>query len=191
MASTALGPGTPAFSARQPRSGDSILRGSARVTLAWDHLAVATFIPPLTDVVTNCESLAGIRASFLARGGASCLKSGHTARFKNPSRKGRACLSKLSLCSGRTWLADGSKYFSFPSTSSGSSPSLPSAPRCSPPAGRRLQARTLDPARRLAAEALDLERRISDLVNAAYGLTPEEIALMWRTAPPRMPLSPP
>jgi hypothetical protein len=43
----------------------------------------------------------------------------------------------------------------------------------------------------LAAEALDLERRISDLVNAAYGLTPEEIALMWRTAPPRMPLSPP
>ncbi len=37
------------------------------------------------------------------------------------------------------------------------------------------------------AEALILERRLSDLVNAAYGLTPEEIDLMWRTAPPRMP----
>jgi len=37
-----------------------------------------------------------------------------------------------------------------------------------------------------------LERRISDLVNSAYGLTPEEMALLWATAPPRMPLlSPP
>jgi len=32
-----------------------------------------------------------------------------------------------------------------------------------------------------------LERRVADLVNAAYGLTAEEVALMWRTAPPRMP----
>jgi len=24
-------------------------------------------------------------------------------------------------------------------------------------------------------------------VNAAYGLTPEEVAPMWKTAPPRMP----
>jgi hypothetical protein len=31
---------------------------------------------------------------------------------------------------------------------------------------------------------------LSDLVNAAYGLTPEEVALLWRTAPPRMPLNP-
>ena len=31
---------------------------------------------------------------------------------------------------------------------------------------------------------------LSDLVNAAYGLTPDEVALMWRTAPPRMPLDP-
>jgi len=38
------------------------------------------------------------------------------------------------------------------------------------------------------AEALTLEHRLSDLVNAAYGLTPEEIALMWKTAPPRMPI---
>ncbi|MCB1153831.1 Eco57I restriction-modification methylase domain-containing protein [bacterium] len=41
------------------------------------------------------------------------------------------------------------------------------------------------------AEALRLERRLSDLVNEAYGLTPEEIALMWRTAPPRMPIPAP
>src|SRR5712692_9285227 len=41
-----------------------------------------------------------------------------------------------------------------------------------------------------AGEILALERKLSDLVNAAYGLTPEEVALMWRTAPPRMPLDP-
>ena len=40
------------------------------------------------------------------------------------------------------------------------------------------------------AEALKLEHRLSDLVNQAYGLTPEEIALMWKTAPPRMPFTP-
>jgi hypothetical protein len=44
-------------------------------------------------------------------------------------------------------------------------------------------------ARRLA-EAVQHERALSDLVNAAYGLTPEEVALMWRTAPPRLPLDP-
>ena len=36
-----------------------------------------------------------------------------------------------------------------------------------------------------------LERELSDLVNAAYGLTPEEVQLMWQTAPPRMPLAAP
>ena len=51
-------------------------------------------------------------------------------------------------------------------------------------------ARTLEPARQFAAEAESLERRLSDLVNAAYGLTPDEIALMWATAPPRMPFVP-
>ena len=51
--------------------------------------------------------------------------------------------------------------------------------------------RTIDPARALAAEALKLERELSDLVNQAYGLTPEEIALMWATAPPRMPIPKP
>ena len=50
--------------------------------------------------------------------------------------------------------------------------------------------RTLEPARALAAETLTLERTLSDLVNQAYALTPAEIALMWQTAPPRMPIRP-
>ena len=49
---------------------------------------------------------------------------------------------------------------------------------------------TLIPARDAAAEILAHERKLSDVVNAAYGLTPEDVALMWRTAPPRMPLDP-
>ncbi|MBU8544776.1 MULTISPECIES: Eco57I restriction-modification methylase domain-containing protein [Roseomonadaceae] len=40
-------------------------------------------------------------------------------------------------------------------------------------------------------EAARLERDLSAVVNAAYGLTPEEEALVWRTAPPRMPITPP
>ncbi len=52
-------------------------------------------------------------------------------------------------------------------------------------------AETLGPARRAADEALALERRLSDLVNEAYGLTPEEVALMWATKPPRMPFEAP
>jgi diketogulonate reductase-like aldo/keto reductase len=48
--------------------------------------------------------------------------------------------------------------------------------------------RTIEPARTLAAETLALERTLSDLVNQAYALTPAEIALMWQTAPPRMPI---
>src|SRR5437764_13487922 len=38
------------------------------------------------------------------------------------------------------------------------------------------------------AEVEVLERRINDLVNSAYGLTPEEMSLLWATAPPHMPL---
>jgi hypothetical protein len=38
---------------------------------------------------------------------------------------------------------------------------------------------------------LKLERTLSDLVNQAYGLSPAEIDLMWKIAPPRMPLPPP
>ena len=51
--------------------------------------------------------------------------------------------------------------------------------------------RRVRPLQVLAAEARQLERGVADLVNAAYGLTPDEVALMWRTAPPRMPGDPP
>ena len=47
--------------------------------------------------------------------------------------------------------------------------------------------RSIVPLQTLAAEARTLESQVAELVNAAYGLTPEEVALMWRTAPPRMP----
>ena len=40
----------------------------------------------------------------------------------------------------------------------------------------------------LAAKTLKLERTLSDLVNQAYALTPAEIDLLWKTAPPRMPI---
>lgn len=54
---------------------------------------------------------------------------------------------------------------------------------------REEHASTIVPAQALASEAQALERRISDLVNAAYGLTPQEVSLMWETAPPRMPIA--
>jgi len=41
------------------------------------------------------------------------------------------------------------------------------------------------------AEIQQLERRLSELVNQAYQLTPEEVELMWQTAPPRMPVDRP
>jgi len=56
---------------------------------------------------------------------------------------------------------------------------------------REEHARTIVPAQGLAAEARRLERQVSDLVNEAYGLTPDEVRLMWETAPPRMPIAPP
>ena len=55
---------------------------------------------------------------------------------------------------------------------------------------RREHAATIEPARQARAEIFALENQLSDLVNEAYGLTPEEVALMWRTAPPRMPFTP-
>jgi hypothetical protein len=39
-------------------------------------------------------------------------------------------------------------------------------------------ARTIEPAQKLPSEALALEHEPSDLVNAAYGLTPDEVTLM-------------
>ena len=47
------------------------------------------------------------------------------------------------------------------------------------------------PLQQTAREAEALERKVSDLVNAAYGLTPAEVRLMWDTAPPPMPTAPP
>jgi hypothetical protein len=51
--------------------------------------------------------------------------------------------------------------------------------------------RSIEPAPALATETLKLERTLSDLVNQAYALTLAEVALMWKTAPPRMPIPPP
>jgi hypothetical protein len=44
-----------------------------------------------------------------------------------------------------------------------------------------------DPVRRAKTKAASLERKLSELVNKAYGLTDEEVDLLWMTAPPRMP----
>lgn len=52
-------------------------------------------------------------------------------------------------------------------------------------------AETAEPARSARGELLAHERALSAMVERAYGLTVEEVALMWRTAPPRMPLPPP
>jgi len=43
------------------------------------------------------------------------------------------------------------------------------------------------PAKEARTKSTTLERRLTDLVNKSYGLTEEEIHLMWSTAPPRMP----
>lgn len=56
---------------------------------------------------------------------------------------------------------------------------------------RQAWSETVAPVAARLREAQRLERRLSDLVDAAYGLTPEEVALLWSTAPPRMPIPPP
>jgi hypothetical protein len=43
------------------------------------------------------------------------------------------------------------------------------------------------PVREDRTEVAKLEQRLSDLINQAYGLTPEEVDLLWPTAPPCMP----
>ena len=48
-------------------------------------------------------------------------------------------------------------------------------------------AEMVEPVRQARTEAASLERRLSDLVNEAYGLTAEDVDLLWKTAPPRMP----
>ncbi|MEQ1538663.1 MAG: Eco57I restriction-modification methylase domain-containing protein [Sphingorhabdus sp.] len=51
-------------------------------------------------------------------------------------------------------------------------------------------AETAEPARAARNELMAHERKIAAMVERAYGFTQEEVALMWRTAPPRMPLAP-
>ncbi|MHC5539909.1 hypothetical protein ACYOEI_16945 [Singulisphaera rosea] len=53
---------------------------------------------------------------------------------------------------------------------------------------REEHANTIIPAQTLATEARALEQQVSDLVNATYSLTSEDVRLMWETAPPRMPV---
>ena len=53
---------------------------------------------------------------------------------------------------------------------------------------REAFADTAEPARQARIELLAHERSLAAMVERAYGLTDEEVALMWRTAPPRMPL---
>jgi len=55
---------------------------------------------------------------------------------------------------------------------------------------KREHAGTIEPARLARLDIFQLEQELSGLVNAAYGLTQDEVALMWRTAPPRMPFTP-
>lgn len=56
---------------------------------------------------------------------------------------------------------------------------------------KKAHAQTVAPVARRLRNAARLERDLSAVVNAAYGLTAEEQALTWRTAPPRMPITAP
>ena len=56
---------------------------------------------------------------------------------------------------------------------------------------REEHAKSVVPLQAMARHALALEQRVSDLVNGAYGLTPDEVRLLWDTAPPRMPIGRP
>jgi hypothetical protein len=47
--------------------------------------------------------------------------------------------------------------------------------------------RSIEPGRTQLSLIRQLERQLSDLVNEAYGLTADEVSLLWETAPPRMP----
>ena len=68
------------------------------------------------------------------------------------------------------------------------------ARRLTPAALKDLQtgyAEQIAPLPQQRVEALALEYKLSNLINVAYNLTAEEVALLWETAPPRMPFSPP
>ena len=55
---------------------------------------------------------------------------------------------------------------------------------------KREHGKTIQPLRKARAEIFALETALSELVNAAYGLTPEDVDLMWKSAPLRMPFTP-
>ncbi|MGE5603087.1 MAG: class I SAM-dependent DNA methyltransferase, partial [Nitrososphaerales archaeon] len=64
------------------------------------------------------------------------------------------------------------------------------APRLTPAALKDLKstyAAHVLPLRTLVDRMATTERQVAAWVNAAYGLTAEDVALMWKTAPPRMP----
>ena len=68
------------------------------------------------------------------------------------------------------------------------------SPRLSPKALAELtqmHKQYAEPERAKAAQLRALEQRIAELVNQAYGLSDDDIELLWRTAPPRMPGSAP
>lgn len=52
---------------------------------------------------------------------------------------------------------------------------------------REEHAASIVPLQTLAGEARKLERQVAEVVNEAYALTSEDVNLMWKTAPPRMP----
>jgi len=54
---------------------------------------------------------------------------------------------------------------------------------------KREHGATVEPTRAARGRIFALEQEISQLVNSAYGLTSAEVALMWNTAPPRMPFT--
>jgi hypothetical protein len=54
---------------------------------------------------------------------------------------------------------------------------------------RNALAATAEPARQARIELLAHERRLAAMGERAYGLTDKEVARMWRTAPPRMPVA--
>ena len=55
---------------------------------------------------------------------------------------------------------------------------------------KREHVKTIEPLRKARVEIFALERELSKLVNAAYGLSSEDVALMWKSAPVRMPFTP-
>lgn len=107
----------------------------------------------------------------------------HIPRSRSASSANRAFSALVSACRSRSHAASSASVNSNGSIRFMAASALKSL--------RDEHARTIEPARAQAAEAQVLERRLSDLVNEAYGLTPDEVTLMWQTAPPRMPFAGP